>query len=482
MLLPSSNAKSESAATPVVGVRIPPWATFTRHIFEGIIEHVRLHRERWQIRTMVESTCEIAPVKIDEAWSGDGLIVFRPTQREVDAWSARRIPVVNLSSESQGMGVPTVIPDNERVGQMAANHLLELGLTRFAFWGDPSRRYSRDRGAAFVAEVSRHGFASRHLGFEISKLPVARKWEKVRKEMLAQLEGIERPIGIFARDDIAAAALVRACSHLGFVMPDEVAVIGCNDDVTLCHTASPPLSSVEYPGREVGQIAAWLLSRQMRGANNVPALTEVRPLRVVARESTDVLAFGDKIVAEAVRIIRREAPGRSLQVAEVIDRLPISRAAFQKRFRDVLGRSPKDEITRVRVDRVCLLLATTDWTVKEIAFDMQFDTSEELSRFIRRKLGHQRHRISQGPCGGYGRSPIGNLRIWENNKPETPPPIVPTCQQWGWERGGGGGEDRDHYTKNRRGTDQSRAGSYKVSLRYRLMRPSPPVWPCDRAG
>lgn len=384
--MPGSSHSARSPVAPLVGVRIPPWATFTRHIFEGILEHVRLHRERWQIRTMVQSTCEIAPVKIDEKWSGDGLIVFRPTQREIDAWSARRIPVINLSSESQDTGAPTVIPDNGRVGQLAANHLMELGLTRFAFWGDPSRRYSRDRAAAFAGELERHGFPCQQLGFEISKLPAARKWNRVRKEMLAQLAGLETPLGLFGRDDIAAAALTSACAQLGYRVPDDVAVIGCNNDVTFCHTALPPLSSVQYPGRAIGQSAALLLSRLMRGDTGVPRLTEVPPVRVMVRESTDVLAFGDPIVAEAVRIIRREAPGKALQVADVIERLPISRAAFQKRFRDVVGRSPKDEITRVRIERVRFLLEATDWSVKEIAFNMQFDTSEELSRFLRRKL------------------------------------------------------------------------------------------------
>lgn len=371
----------------LVGVRIPPWATFTRHIFEGILEHVRLHRERWQIRTMVQSTSEIAPVKIDEKWSGDGIIVFRPASRELAAWRARRIPVVNLSSESLGMGVPTVIPDNKLVGQLAAKHLLELGLKRFAFWGDCSRVYSRQRGEAFAAELKHHGFECEQMGFEISKLPAARKWDKVRTEMLRQLSAIELPIGIFARDDIAAAALTSACEQLGMAVPDDVAVIGCNNDVSFCHTASPPLSSVQYPGKEIGRIAARLLSQAMRHSDEVQGLTTVPPGPVVARESTDVLAFADPVAAEALRIIRREAPARVLQVADVVARLPISRASFQNRFREAVGCSPKEEITRVRVERATELLTTTDWAVKEIAFDMQFESSEEFSRFMRRQLG-----------------------------------------------------------------------------------------------
>ena len=336
---------------------------------------------------MVESTSEIAPVTIDACWSGDGLIVFRPTARELKAWRERKIPVVNLSSESLDLGVPTVIPDNAVVGQLAAKHLLELGLKQFAFWGDPSRLYSRQRGQAFAAELKRKGFACRQMGFEISKLPAAKKWEKVRGEMLKQLADVELPIGLFARDDIAAAAITSACAQLGLVVPDDVAVMGCNDDVTFCHTASPPLSSVQYPGKEIGQTAARLLSQMMRGGDDgVESLTLVKPGPVIARESTDVLAFGDPVVIEALRIIRREAPGSALQVADVIARLPISRASFQQRFREAVGHSPKHEINRVRIDRACQLLVNTDWPVKEIAYEMQFESSEEFSRFLRRQL------------------------------------------------------------------------------------------------
>ena len=185
---------------------------------------------------------------------------------------------------------------------------------------------------------------------------------------------------------VAAAAIAGACAKLNFQVPDEVAVIGCNDDVTFCHTATPPLSSVKYPGREIGLTAALMLSRLMMGKSQVPMMTEVLPTQVVTRESTDILAFNDPIIAEAIRSIRREAPTSPLQVGDLVQRLPISRAAFQKRFRSVIGCSPKEEITRVRSERLCELLATTDWTVKEIAFQMRFGSSEELSRFLRRTI------------------------------------------------------------------------------------------------
>lgn len=373
--------------SPVIGVRIPAWATFTREIFGGIVRYMRLNRQTWQIRYMTETTNEIAPVEIGPDWIGDGIIVFRPSEAEVTAWQKRGIPVVNLSSESGSFGAPTVAPQDTAAGQIAARHLADLGLRHFAFWGDLSRKYSRERGAAFIAELKAMGHGCHEIGFETSKLPQRQKWVKVRDEMLAQLADLPKPIGIFARDDIAAAALSRACARLGLKIPDEVALLGFDDDLIICHTATPPLSSISYPGEKIGYTAAGLLAGMMSGEKLTPKLTQIAPGPLVMRESTEILAFGDQLVADAVRIIRREAPEQPLRVSELIARLPISRASFQKRFRTELGRSPKDEITRVRLQRLRQLLDETDWSIKEIAFAMQFESSEELGRFIRKKLG-----------------------------------------------------------------------------------------------
>ena len=133
---------------PVVGIRVPSWASFTRPIFHGIVEFIR-NREQWRIQTLVDSTNEMAPMVIDENWNGDGLILFRHSADEAAAFKRRSIPVVNLSTECREKGFPTVIPDNAEIGRMAAQHLLTLGLRHFSYWGDPSRTYSRERGEAF---------------------------------------------------------------------------------------------------------------------------------------------------------------------------------------------------------------------------------------------------------------------------------------------------------------------------------------------
>jgi LacI family transcriptional regulator len=384
---PKNSNVAPISTSPVIGIRIPAWATFMREIFGGIVRYMRINRQSWQIRYMTETTNEIAPVKIDANWSGDGIIVFRPSEAEVTAWQKRGIPVINLSCESGGFGAPTVVPQDTAAGQIAARHLADLGLKHFAYWGDLSRKYSRERGAAFIAELKSRGYGCHEIGFETSKLPQHQKWVKVRDVMLAQLADLPKPIGIFARDDIAAATLSRACARLKLKIPDEVALLGFGDDLIICHTATPPLSSISYPGEKIGYTAASLLACMMSAEELTPMMTEIAPGPLVTRESTEILAFGDQLVADAVRIIRREASGHPLRVSELIARLPVSRASFQKRFRAELGRSAKDEITRVRLQRLCQLLDETDWAIKKIAFTMQFESSEELGRFIRKNLG-----------------------------------------------------------------------------------------------
>ena len=139
MPLKKHNSKAETARKmPVVGIRVPSWASFTRPIFKGVVDFIR-RNQRWQIQTLVDSTNEMAPVVIDQNWDGNGLILFRFSTEEAENFKRRNIPVVNLSAESTGKGYPSVIPDNLEIGKQAAQHLLTLGLKHFSYWGDPSR-------------------------------------------------------------------------------------------------------------------------------------------------------------------------------------------------------------------------------------------------------------------------------------------------------------------------------------------------------
>lgn len=372
---------------PVVGIRVPSWATFTRPIFKGVVDFTR-RNEIWQIQTLVDSTNEMAPVVIDENWEGDGLILFRFSQEEVKSFKDRNIPVVNLSAECTGNGYPSVIPDNPEIGKQAAQHLLTLGLKNFSFWGDPSRKYSNRRGKAFENEIRIAGFKCINVQLEPDQFPWEGRWVKLRERIIEELNRLPKPIGLFAKDDLLGSNIIRICNEVGIMVPEEIAVMGTNADEVFCQISTPPLSSVAYPGERIGFEAAKLLSNMMRREAIQDDYMRTIPIReIVARESTNTFAINDPIITEAVQYIRSVAPIYPVHVSEIAARSPLSLSGFNKHFVQCLGHTPKEEIKRARLAKVRVMLRNTQKKISLIAQEMKFESPEELSRFFKRETG-----------------------------------------------------------------------------------------------
>ena len=165
-------------------------------------------------------------------------------------------------------------------------------------------------------------------------------------------------------------------------MPEEIAVLGVNDDELICEMANPALSSVTHNARRIGYEAAAMLHRLMQG-KKVLADIEVDPLGVTARQSTDLLAIEDPEVAIAVRFIREHAC-EAIRVDDVLDQVALSRRALEKRFRQALGRPPHVEIRRVQLERVKELLVGSDYKLEKIAEMTGFSTAQYLAGLFHR--------------------------------------------------------------------------------------------------
>ncbi|MDP6891702.1 MAG: DNA-binding transcriptional regulator [Verrucomicrobiota bacterium] len=372
---------------PVVGIRVPSWASFTRPIFRGIVDFIR-NNEQWQIQTLVDSTNEMAPVLIDENWRGDGLILFRYSVEEAKIFKQCKIPVVNLSAECLGKGFPTVIPNNFEIGKQAAQHMLTLGLKNFSYWGDPSRNYSIERGEAFEQQIRSAGFDCIKVQIEPDHLPWDGRWVKMHERIVEELIRLPKPVGIFAKDDMLGSNIIRICNEVGILVPEEIAVMGTNADEVFCQISTPPLSSVAYPGESVGYEAARLLSTMMNGKSVKNDHLVTMPIRdIVARESTNTFAIDDLVVTQAVQYIRAVAPVYPIHVSEVAARSPLSLSGFNKHFVQQMGHTPKEEIKRVRLAKLQALLKNSNEKISQIARDMKFGSPEELSRFFKRETG-----------------------------------------------------------------------------------------------
>jgi LacI family transcriptional regulator len=186
--------------------------------------------------------------------------------------------------------------------------------------------------------------------------------------------------------DIRASQVLEACRRLGVEVPDEVAVIGVHNDELLCDLCDPPLSSVIPNARRAGYEAAALLQRMMNGERVGARNVYIRPIGVATRQSTDVVAVNDRRVSSAVRFVREHAC-ENITVKDVLRAVPVSRSWLERRFKHHFGRTPHDQILRVRMARVRAMLATTDLPLAQIAERTGFEHVEYLSVAFKRVTG-----------------------------------------------------------------------------------------------
>jgi LacI family transcriptional regulator len=222
-------------------------------------------------------------------------------------------------------------------------------------------------------------------------------------EIADWLRSLEKPVGLLARDDLRAREVLDACRLAGLHVPEEIAVLGVNDDELICEMADPPLSSIIHNARRVGYEAAAMLENLMSGGK-VLADIVVDPLGVHARQSTDLLAIEDAEVAKAVRFIREHACD-GIRVDDVLDQVTLSRRALEKRFRAAVGRPPHMEIRRAQLERVKQLLVTSDYKLERIAEMTGFSTAQYLAG-----LFHRIVKMTPGAWRAAGRAGLNPAR------------------------------------------------------------------------
>ncbi len=399
-----------TTAPPVIGIRYPVWSRYWQTLLPGVVDYVRLHGP-WRLQVEDNSFGEMESVRIDRNWKGDGLILFRATEAELEAFGKRGQAVVLTSSEGPDFGYPRVLPNNHGIGRLAAAHLLEKCMPHFAFlargetlyreaeYAPGFRVYPRERLRGFREHLMEHGAEPLvHLlcGRELWK---PRAWKQIQADVEAFITSLPKPCGLFVVDDALGAVVMRAAAETGVRVPGDLAVLGFGNDPLFSMASVPALSSITYPGMRIGKLAAELIARQLAG-EDCSGLVEKIPVHEVAqRGSSDTIATTDSVVASALAWIRRHAPQQPVTVAELEEAMGVSSTALNRKFRQSLSRGPKQEIKRVRLNHLCSLLSTTKAPVVEIARVMNFASAHELSRFFLNETGERptgfRERIAE---------------------------------------------------------------------------------------
>jgi LacI family transcriptional regulator len=298
-----------------------------------------------------------------------------------------RVPVVNVCGVLPKSSFPRIGVDDHRCGVLAAEHLLERGFRHFGFVGHRDHAYSLRREAGFRERIA-SSEASVTSYYEPGRRPfdpMGRLWAQDRA-VERWVRALPRPVCIFAPNDIWGVQLTEVCLRADLRVPEDVAILGVDDDDLLCEFARPSLSSIALPTRRIGYEAAHEVDRLLRGAQADARTLLFPPLGVITRRSTDILAIEEADVVAALRFIRQQAH-QPIRVTDLLREVPTSRRSLERRFRKVLGRSILDEIRRVHAERARQLLAQSDLPLHSIAERSGFTDAKRFSAVFRQMMG-----------------------------------------------------------------------------------------------
>jgi LacI family transcriptional regulator len=354
-----------------------------REILRGIAQYVREHGP-WAIYHEPRNLEDSVPTWL-RRWRGEGIIARLENERITHAVAETGLPAVDVLGVAPHPKVPLVHVDDVGLARLAAEHLLERGFRQFAYCGIKGVNWSYEREAAFVAITTAAGYPCRvyHLP---SLVRTDRSWEAEQERLARWVAHLPKPVGVMVCHDPRGQRVLEACRRAGVAVPEEVAVIGVDNDEPVCEVSDPPLSSVVPDFHGIGYQAARLLDKLMHGEAPPASPVYLPPQGVAARQSTDVLAIDDRDVAEAVRFIRQHAC-EPLTVDDVAQHVSLSRSVLKRRFRNVLGRSVHDEIVRMRIKRAEELLAQTDMPIRAIAEKTGFHHQEYLGVVFKARTG-----------------------------------------------------------------------------------------------
>jgi LacI family transcriptional regulator len=383
--MPRQRATGHSAnGIRQVALLIETSGSYGRGLLQGIAKYNRDHGG-WSTYFRPHGLNEAAPSWLSH-FSGDGMLVRIETEQSLSIVRKTGVPVVNLRGTMNGPPFPYVCIDNQQVAQIAMQHLRERGLSSFAFCGRPRGANPNldERADFFRAAVERDG-ATCHVYDALHRTARA-GWEQEQERLADWIWSLPKPVGIMACNDERGLQVLDACRRCGVAVPDDVAVIGVDNDTAICDLSIPPLTSIDVNAEAIGYEAAALLDRMMNGEAPPETPVKLSPRGVVTRRSTDVVASEDEEVGRALRFIRENAC-RGLQVVDVLSHMAMSRASLQQRMKQVVGRTIHQEIQRVRLSRVKELLAMSDMTIKQVARESGFASVQYMTRVFRAVTG-----------------------------------------------------------------------------------------------
>ncbi len=369
---------------PAVAVLVDTASGWGRRLIRGVTNYSLQHGP-WHL--WVEARGPTERMALPRGWDGMGVIARVATPKLAEELERSKLPVINVSSiPLPGCNFPRVTLDHDSIGQLACEHFVDSGYTRCAFVGPLDLPYVKQRGAAFQYSMKQHGGVCDAIDYPLS-MTSNRQSRLKSSELVEWLKSVPKPVGIFAWSTEWGLQIIDICRYHRIAVPDEVAVLGGDDDPLLCESTIPGLSSVVTQSERNGFVAAEMLDLLMQNQKTkVPPLTKLLSEEIQVRGSTDALAIDDPELARAVIFMRRNAY-KPLTIDQIAFHVPITRRSLERKFQTHFERTPFEELRRLRLARVRHLLASSNLSIPEVALASGFVDPEHLATTFRKIFG-----------------------------------------------------------------------------------------------
>jgi LacI family transcriptional regulator len=376
---------------------------YDRGIISGIGNYLSSTRVAWDLFLEEDYLCRLKGI---EQWQGDGIIADFDDPLIGDALAKIALPVVAVGGSYQDhraypRHIPYVATDNAALMKMAYEHLLEAGLTRFACFSLPeaqANRWAQEREKAFGQLMQRDGLGVQvYRGLSTS----APQWNTAVEQLMTWLQGLPKPIGIIAVSDARARQLLQACLTAGIAVPEQVALIGIDNDPLTRTLTRVPLSSVIQGTETMGRTAAQLLHQMLHGVRPAALQVLVPPDAINVQASSLHQPLDNPYVMQALHFIRQYAC-QGVKTAQVAAYVGVSRSSLEAHFRKARGCTVHDEILRFKLVAATQRLDNTTLPLGDIARQCGFKSPQYLHTVFRREFGctpgqYQRNRPSAMP-------------------------------------------------------------------------------------
>jgi len=356
-----------------------------RRVFSGILNYAEEKELDWVFH---DAQPDVRVMKAVEAWRPDGILVHLFDRELEIRLMELGLPIISTTDTLKEATVPQVDVDNFAVGEMAANYfLLSLGHQSFGYYGSSKTVFSGERERGFRSVLEKKGFkvSKLHADF-LPGSPIRVDWDYMDNNTSQWLLGLRKPVAILASNDIPARALTEICRNMGLRVPEDIAILGVDNDQSECRLASPSLSSVDLPAERVGYLAAGMLNTLLSGEQLEQKSVRLLPRNVIVRSSTDVKSNLSPILKRALKFISNSAD-KAIKVSDVATAAGCSRRVLEHHFRNELGQSVLNQIQTERINIARRLLLETNVPIKAIVEKCGLNSLRQLDRIFKRFEG-----------------------------------------------------------------------------------------------